>query len=1411
MENTIKTTNELRNMVAQEGPKSVKAYNKFIDVAMDMTLEELKAYRIEVLTAIKNKMPEANMLYSAIEGVYCIMKAKLEETVTDESVLVVEAQGELATSTILLSEEKTTTNNKGELKMETLVLAPQTAEEVATSIVTVETKEEVIEMAVETKVNEEVAVEVTTEETKQNTIVEVNNMTIKNRMTTEELIKVTEMAEEAGVVLEDTSKFIKIASDYEIDLDDVRVRKALKLLNLLAPANQTEIDFIAKNVKSDLYATMYNEGKVLAIDLSIRTKELVALSDNQFMRTNPEFFATRAIKMAIGNKVIKCDNFIENMFMVTYPAQFNEVYGYDYLYKKGSVVARMMDGKLVNIITNKLIKEREIAKFKKYLAVPGTASQSRNFTVLYMACDKMELVETVLDNGSMGIFSRAKGKTVNNAKAAKLNVRVMANLTGSVVKERIKSFAIFFGKFGIKGHELDGMNFATWALTKAEVQNRPGADKCFTFPLSQKDMATLIKKGFGDRIVFAKDCNMADIDDAYTNKDSKLAGKVVIFGDSISDVQLFSDLNGSKAAFDYLRGMTYNVLEVARPMSLKASKQLLNLITISKEGREYIERKLEAAIMNALTEKDAKEVLTYKEAAGSFAEMVINAATDGRKENQILNKAFIKAALKEVQALINHFSFEMEGSGRRIYGDLGTLFGKHILAENEAIAKGIYGKQTVIRYPKASTGSYLVLNFLNRKEVCDRIDATFEDKQIREWLKRNMNKVSKGSMIINSYKGTFQTLGGADMDFDCVFVITDAEFNALVKEGMHKITDIKTPAQVKGVEYEYNLLTMHKNVFDTIASDIDGVGVITKSYEFLTALLTVDEDMTSLAYDAVIFGLAKSLAKAERMGRQLSPTLRAIASLSSKFGKMIKDAKKFGTGNMAQYDNKLAYGPVYNFFDQAIGNRGKGEYVQMKQHGVIELSEEIILAKIEEFVRAEKSTANLVAFLQDCDSFGSFDVEINIDGTKTGIFSFQKVALNQGFSLYADIPYVLAYGNEGFEYQVGETEEAIKAHKVYLKDGLAVIRERMIPVIQKYVTLAEEYCVENPERFAKEQVHMNMPQAQAAYTLRGIYSGVAKAPEAVLDKDTRKAFYDAIGNTLALSTGLSGVELGRFANFVAQSKLGNGKIYKATTNAFNFKCLPQETAMKYLADGSSNGCIYGDKVLTTSVASGTLNFVKGIACDTEGNVIAMAPGAEGTREIKFIGGAFYAVADYNFERTPNSYIVEVRDNLTVNGEDYKVRDYDAKNAEYKKLMAPVTTMPELDLTDDFIAGIAEYAAEVEEVQDDAKNILFFAQQAAEDNYEFVMSAEKGSYTFSTFFGSKEVKFGHRANGSMAHAFNGRKVRIENAIQVEGKVYVVVNFVGQEVEVATEVAAPTNVNEISTKEAVVVEWKRESLQ
>lgn len=1405
MKNLMMTLETIRVAVQKDGDKALRAYDKFVKESLKLVEglegEALHAYHTNVLKAVTENMPECEALIEQLGKAYLalgeaiINQGELElepsEENSEEEVMINQATQDEAS---VFAEEEAAKADAFSLSQNTTTKENNEVEEMTTTNTTANTTQN------------------TTVETGVNKMLEIKNLQITNTLSTEELVAFIDQIEAQGYVVDDNSKFIKVSSKEELDLHNEKVAKALKKLGLTKSLNELEIEFHTKNVKEELYAKMHNKASILSIDMPTSSKDVVVLNDSPMLRETPELFKTMNVKVSLDNRVVKCDNYIDNMFMVTFPAQFSEIYIFDFLYKKGNVVAKMVNGSLINVLTNRSIKEKDTHKFKKFIAIPGTASQSRSFTVVYLACEDLDLVETALNKGSKGILNKAKDQTVTNATASKLNVRVMANLTGSVAAKVVEGFAIFFGKFGIKGHELDGMNFVTWALTKLGTQNRPGADKCFSFPLAQKDMAFLIKVIFNNNIVFAKDCNESDIDAAYKGK-GPLAGKCVIFADSVNDVQLLSDLNGSKAAFNYNETITYNTLEVAREMKLKASKQLLNLITITPEGRDFIERRLKEAVIKALKGRDSKEVLTKKEISSAYAEMIINSATDARKENEILNKAYIKSALKEVQALINNFSFELEGSGRRIYGDLGTLFATHILNENEAFAKGISGKNTVIRYPKASTGSYLVLNFLTRKELCERIDERIEDKRVREWLKRNMSKISKGCMIINSYKGTFQTLGGADMDFDSVFVITDKEFNGLVKEGMHKVTDIHAPAPVASKKYEYNLFTMHKPVFDTIASQIDSVGVITKSYEFLTALLTVDEDMVDLAYDAVIFGLAKSLTKAASMGRKLSKTLSCIASLSKGFSEIIKAEKAGEFKNVKRYSNVLACGPNYDFYNKAIKG-AKGEYVQMKQHGVIELSEEIILAQIETFIRARKSKENIIAFLQDCDSFGSFDVEINIDGTKTGIFSFQKVALNQIFALYADIPFVLGYDEEkGLDYTVGYTEDDIKPHKVYLKDGLANIRERMIPVIQENIALIKEECIEDEERYAKEFIQLNNVQAKGLYTLRGIYGGVADAPESIVDQATRKSFYQAIGNTFSAISKLKGLELGRLASFVAQSvyKDQTGVVKANRTNAFNFKCLPQETAMKFLAEREGIGCIYGDRLIATTVISGKLNFAEGVACNENGEVIALAPGANGEREIKFINGEFYAVADYEFERTPNRYIVELKDDLTVDGKDYTIKDFEDKNKSYKDKLLNKRATNVAEEEDDLLAGINEFNTQFAQAVEDGKNILFFAHQAAESEYEFVVSSSNNNFTFSTFFGQKQVKFGHCANGTMSHLFDGRRVKIENAIQIKGRVYAVVSFVGEE-EVVKAAPSYTNVNVMNdTREAQLLTWKKESLQ
>lgn len=1481
MTNLTTTIAALRNEVAFEGDKAVRAYDKFVRRMTELseTLESNEVFhdaayewRRIALNGIKASMPNAIVLSTCIEAIYThFMKDRdierfdaaeaLENmNMTDDLVPVVEAQNELAAGTLLISEENTITNNEGEINMENLVLAPQTAEEVAASVVeVVETKEEVIEMAVETKVNEEVAVEVnTTEEVKT---MKAASFETVNRETEERLIAFGKQLAEAGKV--ENRSFMKVASQSEIDLNNEYVRLALIEMGLTIKSAELEAAFIASNIKDDLYKVTHNCATVLSVNIPEHKMELVSVGDNQYFRNAKEFFSTEYVKMTIANTIVESDNYCSNMFTVTYAAGNKSVGKTDrFLYKSGSIIARVdSEGVLIDIYTNNIVPAQNTLVFEKFFGLPGTASQSRNLTAVFLKFESFDQIFNIVNKGCQGVLSKFMNKVVKDKDAAKYGVRIMANLTSSVDYATITGFAILAGTFGTASHQLDGMNHIVSSLFGNNPQNRPNADKAYAKSISDKDMPFLIKQyAKEDNFVFFKDIeNKAEVDAIYEKGyNGPLKGKVIIFADSIEEVQVFSDLNASKAAFDYTAESKFNVLEVERPMPLNSSKQLLNVITHLPEGRAYVQNKIEEAIKKAFSSDTLKEVLTEKEMSSAFPEMVINAATDARFTNETLNNAFIKAALKKVKSIVNKAKFEMKGEGRRIFGDIAVHFGKQVLREDEAYAKGITGLQTVIRYPKASTGSFLVLKFLTKKELCERIDETFKDKAVRAWLKRNFNSTTKGGMHINSYKGTFQTLGGADMDFDCVFIIKDEDFNKLVVKGGHKITNLTPPAAVESDEYIYNIETMINPLFNTIASTIDSVGVIAKAYEFVTALLTLDKLPLDVAYDAIYFGLAVALKNAQQMAREIvmGPNCMKLAKrIHNEYG-FVKEVKNYRNdvnnvrSKYTLFDNSVAVGPKYNFASKYKPQVETTEYKPLPTSGEVKLSEEIILDQIEAFLGLPQTEENFRMFAQDCDSFGSFDMEINIDGTKTGIYTFLKVALNMAYSLYSDVAYEFELNAEG---KLVTTHNELKAHKVYFKDCLANIREAVIPVIEACVEETAALCKADPDAYNKEYVALTEPQRAAAGTLRGIYSAVAGASEEVISNEGRKAFYDAIGNTFAATMGYEGVKLGKVASFVAQSRFTKDYATRTTlveqadkANAFNFKCLPQETAMKFIEAEGKNGCIHGDKVEMTTIISGKVTFNKGVAVDENGSIIALAPGATGEREIKYINGAFYAVAEYKFTRTPNRYVIEVKDNVAVGGQAYKLKRFNEFNDAYMNQIKQSKLAQAFD-GQDLDEDEREYLASTMEVEG-GKNVLFFAQFAAEQGYKFNVSASNGNFTFATTVGKSTITFGHCANGEMMRKFDGQIVEIENAIQVGKKVYLVVSFASatkedmlaqatsdenvetkldkvvlyvnkEEKSVKNKVykkkhyVVCSNVNEQYTlaEKPVVVEWKRESLQ
>lgn len=573
--------------------------------------------------------------------------------------------------------------------------------------------------------------------------------------------------------------------------------------------------------------------------------------------------------------------------------------------------------------TNKEVKLEELKKqgYSLYMAGPFSASEGRkNATTLYKTESSREFAELV-NKLSYGAFSQLAGRTMTVGDAQKVASRLSQWKTGMSHTEGCNLTAAFYiGKWGVddtshadgKGYlssrkvaeELSNEKYeiAESAVEGLLIQNRPFS-VCKT--LSKVTNSSYLRQ----KVLFDVNHNPDNIiwinreevtkeiqeefNKIFLGGGSRFDGKVVVVKSKdapkdLRSIHYYTDLNGLKSSYDLRLDSGLNILAIDKPLKGGVTntnmQQLETLLMASPEKTKQIMK----SVSSDFNKKALHEAMAFKVKVPAIrdfdnlytAGIISGVAPKFAAQNKKLLGIAADQAIKRMVKAARGLNYPVPGGSRLVQMDFAADFGARILPPGTCFMPG--EKERVVfatRNPKMSTGEYLLLKNLTKKEVNELINKNGAlSKEQKKLLKREFRLLSESSIVIPAIEDYKDSTGGMDVDGDTLLVVTFRKFSQLIKkaerEGLVNTTAIKVVNEepLQEEKMKYGLSSIHTSFIRLVNNGNLSIGEITfMNNFFLGALFDLRQGKEEPAREFFKFAGNK---QNEKEGKQYVPLLK---------------------------------------------------------------------------------------------------------------------------------------------------------------------------------------------------------------------------------------------------------------------------------------------------------------------------------------------------------------------------------------------------------------------------------------------------------------------------------------------------------------------------------------------------------
>lgn len=289
-------------------------------------------------------------------------------------------------------------------------------------------------------------------------------------------------------------------------------------------------------------------------------------------------------------------------------------------------------------------------------------------------------------------------------------------------------------------------------------------------------------------------------------------------------------------------------------------------------------------------------------------------------------------------------------------------------------------KAIVFRYPSLELDEKLPVRFLTFEEIDERLSEKINSGEIDEYVANVLNyeffNTSRATIMLAPNSILFKILGGADIDFDKVNIVTDKMYiKMLFEDGLRKHFEVSTVApgtpkndkekeELKVKEQEYNTFVSKMNDLNKSKKSNKVEFAKTKTYDALSS--TFYKDMYNFSY----------------------PHEGEVGPITNKNTMIVALLTECRLGNC---------GPAKNFIKALIGSEGVRNKVLNVKHfnddGVKLIDEVYVELLFEQMNNVKWTDTNIIIFLEECNKISQLYQMSNIDGAKTGYYIDSRISI----------------------------------------------------------------------------------------------------------------------------------------------------------------------------------------------------------------------------------------------------------------------------------------------------------------------------------------------------------------------------------------------------------------------------------
>lgn len=865
--------------------------------------------------------------------------------------------------------------------------------------------------------------------------------------------------------------------------------------------------------------------------------------ESELYRALMEYYETSII--ALPGK--KPRAYITDIFAIEFPSKFESAHRFNkvYLDEKGKLFFKHNAlGKFVSV-ANQKFQYDTLPNATEWVNISGSPSQQKANTCLFIRVANGK-EKKVLDKASHGMFSKYCFNSMPAHLRQSATVRITSGNAPSKITKEIKVVAYDMRKLAYDGqcysNGIDG-------------QIRFGSDK--SNAQDWGEFLPVLIKSLDAKPIWILRSKMTkeqekQLDLALSGKPSDYSDKVVIIYSGnvkgrLDKVDILSDLNSAKAAYDYTEKCMLPVLDIPVASKSKMNTQLATKLLMADpvKAKEYIYNLLSEEC-NKIVDNIINEVETpysMSDLDSMYLSGALNSLDPDFSAYDYKQKTGrISTGLRMLEKIFNKLSVKIKDSSNgRLYGDPAALFGLNILKYDEIMVTHapIGVKGMLVKYPAAPSHEYLIMKTIGVTEYIKRINnSNLSEEQKAACIFVISNAMSKqGRIILPKCDWLLKLIAGSDFDFDGAAFIWCQVIMSIMENAKPVLVDIQSADPAETKEKVFGIDSLCEGVISAIMSERPNVGEVTNNYSVAQAMRIQWKIMTAAEKEKDLKHFIAIIDYSLKGDGKLIK--EQIEKAEKKFGRSY-DIPAFSFKNDEPVKRLLVkLLPIENRTTKYIGLQGNSISLQggIMKYSISKATRERIFKELKTCIITED---NLDKILFDIEVIARYDQETTIDSVKKSVF----VKMIANFTKYVN-----RFIKVEYSYTVEDgsiTRNAMKlGNKIYLNDTLSVIRTELeaalLPKLQAYLDEDNRDVLAIKDLTDFGMADLRLSPLFSCKTIYGLSAQYIKTLEAEDRKHIAEMLYMGIYNMLRQISGLSGTKLGALAYYIATHYLAESK------------------------------------------------------------------------------------------------------------------------------------------------------------------------------------------------------------------------------------------------------------------------------